>query len=103
MIIKVYGKAGCGKCESAKKNIKSMGFKYSYKDISGIISGQYIPEDWRERDHVEIMADYTFFANLPIIKIDNEPGVEYSVAMKQLKAIKAANKVVEVAEAVGAA
>ena len=85
MEIIVYGKAGCGKCESAKKNIAKMGFNYTYRDIADIISAENLPEDWRNMDYAAIKADYTFLDSLPMIKVGDGLTLNYSEAMLKLK------------------
>jgi glutaredoxin len=87
MQIIVYGKEGCGKCESAKKNIEKMGLKYTYQGLEKIITAKDLPDNWRVLGYVDILAAYVHRENLPLIKIDDEI-MEYADAMKALKAYK---------------
>jgi len=85
MIIKVYSKKGCEKCDSAKKNIKLMGFEY--EEHSALYHGEF-HDGWKEDDSVDFkVLSVCIEGQLPIIKID-KVFYGYSEAMKFLKEVK---------------
>jgi len=92
--IRVFSKAGCGKCEAAKEKIKRLGFGYEEHNLHYHIQPH---DNWRGNGDVELVAGIAFLdlepkEALPTIEID---GVvyDYSRAMKKLKQIKRDNKV----------
>jgi len=91
MEIKVYSKADCGKCESAKDKIKRMGFDYEDHSLEYHIT----PHDgWRTDGSTRMLASLAFSGDpshqLPTIEIDGE-FYDYSGAMKELKRRKNGN------------
>jgi len=84
MDIKVYGKVGCGLCESAVDKLERMGFAYEKLTLSDYTEYH---EGWREDNSVAVLAKYTEIQTMPIITIDGHP-MKYSEAMKLLKGVQ---------------
>ena len=85
MIIKVYSKKGCEKCDSAKKNIKLMGFEY--EEHSALYHGEF-HHGWQDDNSVNFKAESVKIeGQLPVIDIDGK-CYGYSEAMKVLKEAK---------------
>ena len=84
MVIQVYSKPGCGKCEAAKSKIKMMGFDYQEHNLSYHIEHH---DGWREDGSVEAMAAHTHLDTLPLIKVD-DMFHDYPSAMRQLKKMR---------------
>ena len=82
--IRVYGKANCGKCISAKEKLKLMGFAYTDHDL---VSFTTYHEGWRADDSISIMAAHADLDTMPIIFIGDQ-YYDYSGAMKALKQMK---------------
>ena len=78
MVIMIYGKEGCGKCESAKEKMVRLGLDYGYAHIEEHAG-------WRDDGTVEAMVHYTLEEDLPVISIDGD-YMTYPVAMRALKA-----------------
>lgn len=88
MKIYIFGKKGCGKCESAENKIKNI-FKLDYRKVD-MEEVNPPPKDWRDINMRGAMFLYTDTETLPIIGIDRGNGVEvfdYPQAMKLLKKI----------------
>ena len=85
MIIKVYSKKGCEKCDSAKKNIKLMGFEF--EEHSALYHGE-LHNGWKENNSVDFKSlSVMTEGQLPIIDIDGR-CYSYSEAMLKLKELK---------------
>jgi len=83
VVIEVYSKKGCGKCEAAKDKLRKMGFAYDERDLSYYIQPH---EGWREDGSVEAMAAHTQMDTLPLIRI-NQEFHDYPSAMRTLKVL----------------
>lgn len=81
MIIHVYGKPGCVKCEAAKEKLRKMGLAYTEHDLAYHTA---IHEGWREDGSVEAMAAHTQMDTLPLISI-GDTFYDYPSAMRRLK------------------
>ncbi len=82
MTIQVYGKQGCGICESAKSKLERLGFPYQAHDLEQFTEPH---EGWRDDKSVDILVAYTLNdQRLPLIRIDDEYH-DYPSAMKRLK------------------
>ena len=90
MGVVVYGSEGCERCESAKNHIKSMGFAFEYREVSGMTE---LHEGWRKDESVELLAECCMMATdhvpLPVIQVDGE-YLGYTQAMKRLKSVAVA-------------
>ena len=84
MKIHVYGKPGCGKCESAKAKLLRMKLEYTEHNLGYHIEHH---EGWREDGSVEAMAAHTLLDTLPIFKINGE-HYDYSGGMKKIKQLR---------------
>jgi len=85
MKIKIYSKDGCDKCESAKKNIKLMGFEYEERSASHYSEWH---KGWQNDGSVNFKAEYVKIdGQLPVIEI-NKLCYSYAEAMLFLKRIK---------------
>ena len=82
MNIIIYGKPGCGICESAKKKLEMFGLPYEYREME-----QYTVyhEGWREDGSEDVLAAYSYRDHkMPLLKIDDQ-WFDYPGAMKYLK------------------
>jgi len=79
-LIKLYGKPGCGKCESAEDKVQRLGFTYSKGSIEDVVSGLV-------RD-TEALTQYAMQdGDLPVFVINGQ-GYTYPEAMKWMKNFK---------------
>lgn len=79
----LYGKNGCGKCESARKKLewfRERGVINAYEKVDL----EAPPVDWRSTGIVSAMALYQMTSDLPIVSINGEP-LSYPKAMSILK------------------
>ena len=77
MEIEIYGKAGCEKCDTAKKIIgENMGLNYTYRDME-------TPEGVTE--YCMKGFDARFNMEYPVITVDEE---SFGIIGKAIKAIK---------------
>ena len=86
--VHLFGKKGCGKCESAKDKLHRLGVTYKYHDIEYHSTHH---EGWKEDGSTKAVAAYFEKDTLPIFCID---GVwhDYPGAMRELKKPKKGNK-----------
>ncbi len=83
MVISVYSKKGCGKCEAAKDKIRKMGYAYEEHDLAYHVA----PHDgWREDGSVAVMAAHSQLDTMPLIRVGEEIH-DYPGAMKALKSL----------------
>ena len=81
MIVKLYGKDNCKKCDAAKDKLAKMKIKYEYHDA---LVHSELHDGWRENHSVEFKAVYSHTETLPVLVIDGK-GYSYNEAMKELK------------------
>ncbi len=93
VMIEVYSKKGCGKCEAAKDKLCKMGFTYDERELSYYIEPH---EGWREDGSVEAMAAHTLMDTLPLIRIGDDFH-DYPSAMRTLKTLSRERKDMAVA------
>lgn len=84
MVIQVFSKPGCGKCEAAKDKLKRMGLEYAEHNLGYHIEHH---DGWREDGSVEAMAAHTLLDTLPIFKVENDFH-DYPSAMRELKKLR---------------
>jgi len=91
MIVIVYSKAKCGKCEAAKEKIEKLGFDYEEHSLEYHVNAH---EGWREDGSTELMAYLITESEtgdisvmLPTIEIEGK-FYDYPAAMKKLKIIR---------------
>ncbi len=84
MVIQIYSKAGCGKCEAAKDKLRKLGFRYEERDLEYHISPH---EGWRDDGSVDAMAAHTLLDTLPLIRIEDQFH-DYPSAMRTLKSLR---------------
>lgn len=82
MIIEVYGKKGCGKCEAVKDKLRRMGIDFREQDLAQFIAPH---EGWRTDGSVDLMAANALLDTLPLLKVGDEI-TDYQGAMRLLKA-----------------
>lgn len=78
MTITVFGKAGCGICESVKDKLGILNLSFDYVDIEQLAMG------WRGNGVLDALAWYYLHDTLPAIRIDGV-FMTYPEAMKKLK------------------
>jgi glutaredoxin len=82
--VAIFGKPGCGKCDSAKKNFATMGVEFEYYNVEEITEG----ENWRENGAVIVSAGLAWIGNdLPLVLIDDFPYT-YPGAVRFLKSLR---------------
>ena len=81
MLIRVYGKVGCGLCIAAKQKLAKLNKPYEDCELEHFTKHH---EGWREDGSVEVLAAYSEKKAMPLIQID---GVfyDYPGAMSKLK------------------
>jgi len=84
MVIKVYSKPNCKKCESAKKKLELMGLSYEEHSIDYHTT---VHKNWRHDRTAEIMGAQSQIDSLPMLEIDGQ-FYDYPGAMKKLKGKK---------------
>jgi glutaredoxin len=82
--VTLYGKKGCGKCDSAKSKLDMLHIAYRYVDMEAP------PEDWRLTQLAAARAHYDYWVHtdakkaLPVIEINSVLNT-YTEAMSLLK------------------
>lgn len=83
MIIEVYSKSGCGKCEAAKKKLGIMGLDYAERDLERHISWH---DGWRHDDSADVLTAHTMLDTLPLFRVNGEFH-DYPTAMRVIKGL----------------
>jgi len=82
--VKIFGKEGCNRCETAKQHLGDMGIKYEYHTLQ---HHTQLHDGWREDGSVELMA-YVCTQHpdqvLPVIHIGGA-YVNYAQGMRRAK------------------
>jgi glutaredoxin len=86
MVVTLYGKDGCDRCDKAKQHIDSMGFRYDYHSIEYHTNPH---KGWKDDGSVEVLAHAQIDSSLPVINIRGE-FFNYSSGLKVLKAMRKA-------------
>ena len=88
MIVDVFSKPDCGKCEAAKDKIKRLGYKYREHSFEYHTS---LHDGWRDDDSTGLMSWLTSNGDvktqIPTIRIGKK-YYDYPQATKELKRIK---------------
>lgn len=98
MGIRVFGKVGCGKCDSCKKNLGRLGLLFESIDITEWLDGSP-PGNWQERNLHNVLAAYYHLEDLPLLQINDEEITSYPAGMRRIKMMlkEATQEVVAVA------
>ena len=86
MVVQIYSKPGCGKCEAAKDKLNKLGIDYEERSLEYHISHH---DGWREDGSVEAMAAHTLLDTLPLFRV-GEDFHDYPGAMRTLKRVSRA-------------
>ncbi|MHC4872115.1 MAG: glutaredoxin family protein [Planctomycetota bacterium] len=81
MVVHVYSKDGCGKCEAAKDKLNRMGLSYEEHDLAYHVSHH---DGWRDDGSVDVLAAHAEMDTMPLLRV-GESFLDYSGAMKVLK------------------
>jgi glutaredoxin len=84
MVVHVYGKEGCGKCDAAKDKLRRLGVSYQEHSIDYHVRYH---EGWREDGSIEVLAAHSEKNTLPLIRVGDE-FYDYAAAMKCLKGLR---------------
>ena len=84
MVVKVYGKKGCGKCEAAKDKLKLFGIPFTEHVLADAIT---LHDDWRTDGSAEVLACYSHTETLPVILLNGQ-ALTYPETMKRLKTLR---------------
>jgi glutaredoxin len=89
MVVHVYGKKGCGKCDAAKDKLRRMGFDFEEHNLEYHVSHH---DGWRNDGSVDVLAAYSAMNTLPLIQVEDRFH-DYSGAMRELKRLTRGNVV----------
>ncbi|MHC4883721.1 MAG: glutaredoxin domain-containing protein [Planctomycetota bacterium] len=84
MVVEVYGKEGCGKCDAAKDKLRRMGFEYKEHQLQYHVEHH---DGWREDGSIEVLAAHSQHNTMPLLKVKGDFH-DYSGAMRTLKKIR---------------
>jgi glutaredoxin len=80
MII-IFAKPGCGKCEAAKAKLELLELEFEVKTLADYTK---FHDGWQSDGSVEVLAAWSFFNDMPLLKID-DAFYSYAGAIKKLK------------------
>jgi glutaredoxin len=84
MVVEVYSKKGCDRCEKAKEKLTRLGLEYREHDLGYHV--QY-HEGWREDGSIEVLAAHSEMDALPLFRVGDQ-FMDYAGAMKVLKRLR---------------